>query len=122
MARGARSSIALAVGKSPAGMVEIPATLRRQGRRGGDRGAAQQPLRAGTGAVSLHDALTRRGVLVEERSRPHRPRHELAAAVRAQATEAPLGAIGAERALERADARVPAPGREIPVAALAVRP
>ena len=66
-------------------------------------------------------ALRRRRMLLEQRGRPHGPPREVAAAVRAAAAEHALGAVGAERALERADAGEVALRRQVTVAALAVR-
>src|SRR4029077_8757208 len=51
-----------------------------------------------------------------------RPAHEFAAAIRAASLEQAVGAVAAERALERADNGVVRIGGQIPVAAFATRP
>ena len=55
------------------------------------------------------------------RRRPHRPPREVAATVRAASSERVLRAVDTERALEGADPRELALGRQVAVAALAVR-
>ncbi len=58
--------------------------------------------------------------LRQQRGRPGRPGHQIAAAVGTAAFEPGLGALGAEGAFEGADARVAAVGREIAIAAFAI--
>ena len=66
------------------------------------------------------DPLRRWRVGRELAQRPDRPGGESTATVRAHAGEPVLDALDAERALEAADARELALGREVTVAALAV--
>ena len=61
-------------------------------------------------------------MLRELPKRPDRAGDEIAAAVRAAPAEAILDAVRAERALVGADPRQLALGRQVAVAALAVRP
>src|SRR5215213_11674417 len=71
--------------------------------------------------VSSSMLAHRRGrIFVEEVGRPDRPRLEIAAAVRAGARQRAVDAVGAEGALEGADAGVGGSGREITAAAFAV--
>src|SRR6478752_248118 len=70
--------------------------------------------------MGLREALRRSGVLQQLLRRPDRATHQVSAAVRADATESPLGTVGAERALVRADACLIALGRQVAIAALAV--
>ena len=71
--------------------------------------------------MGLREALGRRRMLEQLLRRPDRAAYQVASAVRADPAESPLGAVRAERALIRADARLCALGRQVAVAALAVR-
>ena len=65
------------------------------------------PRRSGDALrMGLGEALRGRRVLEQLVRRADRPGHQVAAAVRADAAEAVLGAVGAERALVGADARL----------------
>src|SRR5439155_22306930 len=72
-------------------------------------------------ARRLVDPLCRRRELRELVGGPARPRHQLAAAVRARAPEHRRRARPAERALERADHGVGRVRRQIAITALAAR-
>ena len=54
--------------------------------------------------------------------RPYRPAHQFAGAIGTMPAEHSFGALAAERALIGADPAVERVGRQIPVAALAIRP
>ena len=90
----------------------------------GKRGSDSPVLLTGSGhalGVRLGEALARGRVLGQHRRRADRAADELAAAVRADAGEAALGAVRAERALVGADARLGGLGRQVAVTAFAVR-
>src|SRR5262249_24061418 len=83
--------------------------------------AGGQPrLRSGTRFSAFH-ALRRRRIFRKHRSGADWAWREITAAVRAHALEHAARAISTERAFERADACVAAVGRQIAVAAFAVR-
>src|SRR5690606_1799719 len=72
-------------------------------------------------AVGLEQALGRSREAGEPICRAPWTGNQLSAAIRAPAFEQLLGAAGAERAFERADARLKRVGRQVDVAAFAVR-
>ena len=72
-------------------------------------------------AVAFQHALRRRRISFELRRRADRARYKIAAAVRADAVEDRVGTVGAERALEGANARVGGMRRQIAIATFAVR-
>src|SRR5690349_11428162 len=78
--------------------------------------------RSGGGALRMgrDDALRRCGVLQQLRGGPYRALDEVPAAVRTDAVEALLDALGAERALVGADAGGGIAVREVAIAAFAV--
>src|SRR5690606_35559029 len=82
------------------------------------------PSRAArTARVRLGYALGRCGVPRKHRCRAHRSPHQFATAVGTAAAGQPTGgAVGAERAFERADQRVRSVRRQVLVAALAIGP
>ena len=83
-------------------------------------GSSAEPGRSTRRAASSRAPSTA-GYFASRAARPHGPPREVAAAVRAAPAEHALRAVGAERALEGADPGEVALGRQVTVAALAVR-
>src|SRR5690348_2206880 len=70
----------------------------------------------------LEDPPRRRRVMQQPIARPDRPAHQFAGAIGTTPAEHSFGALAAKRALVRAHPRVERMGRQIPVAAFAIRP
>jgi len=86
------------------------------------RGLGDQTLIQFRTALWLENTLRRSWIEAELACRTPWPRDELTAAVWADAIQTPLGACGAERALERANSRFGRLWREVSVAAFAIGP